>query len=269
MRHTLANPADYSADNDLGADYYRLLFNYLRISPSYALICHTASHRITPRTPLSSRRTIQTYRKYGDVYQSTFCQWSGPAQKTSGNRTLNEQPLLLSAGQTIRCPDGYDGFLIPRHLGMQEKLRLARLLIEALPATDKPLAGQSIRLKTLWKALAVVYERAKHPNIELWRIGLLAQLVERFTDKLDPWCEKKSAKDAQMRRHLTLMTVRAIFLALVIAENAAQGFFPTRTPVSGEQLEFPFAQQRLHALLSAQGDAEYRVILAHATARVR
>jgi hypothetical protein len=114
-----------------------------------------------------------------------------------------------------------------------------------------------------------VYERAKHPNIELWRIGLLAQLVERFTDKLDPWCEKKSAKDAQMRRHLTLMTVRAIFLALVIAENAAQGFFPTRTPVSGEQLEFPFAQQRLHALLSAQGDAEYRVILAHATARVR
>jgi hypothetical protein len=65
------------------------------------------------------------------------------------------------------------------------------------------------------------------------------------------------------------MVVRALFLALLVSENAAQGVFPDQTPVIGEQLKFPFAEQQLHTLLSAHGDVEYLTVLEHAANRLK
>jgi hypothetical protein len=263
------NCCTFPAHQGLKADYARLLFNFLRISPSYALICQSSGQKITRATPARSKQVIQAYRKYGNVYALAFDQWAGPDPLVSGKTTAPVQALIVYPGQTIHCPDDQEGILFPKDLSKAEKRRVANRLIKSLPAAAIDGQEPNIRPKTLWKALATVYERAKHPEAELWRIGLLANLVERFTGRLDPWCKKKLAKDAEMRRHLTLMVVRAIFLALLVSENAAQGFFPGRAPIFGEQMEFPFAEHRLYGLLSSQGDTEYLAILDRAGSPIK
>lgn len=255
---------DFSRANQaLGDDYERLLFNYLRISPSYALICESNGQKITRSTPEFSRRIIHTFQKFGDVYSLHFVDWLGSHRAVSQKTTAPNQALLITPGQTVTCPPGYQGVLFPTVSTAVERAKICSQLQKRPMPSKSYLSDPIIRSKTLWKALAAVYERAKHPEIELWRVALLANVVDRLKGKLDPWGGKKAAKDAELRRHLTLMVVRALFLALIVSENAAQGFFPTRAEVPGEQLEFPFAQLKLHGLLSSQGDAEYLAIIEH------
>ena len=247
-------------------DLPRLLFNYLRISPSYALVCSSSSRRLTRGTPEASRRVIETFRKYGDVYCKSFDAWRGPHLAVSGNTTLPDQGLVGQTDYRKALGDTFITLSIPRNLPLKQQLSECERLLRRSKASVEQISRVKIRSKTLWKALAAVYERAKHPDVELWRVGLLANCVERFNGQLDAWATKKLAQHAEMRRHLTLIVVRALFLALLVAENAAHGAFPERSAFSGPQLEFPFAELELHNRLMALGDEEYQEICKHTAA---
>jgi hypothetical protein len=124
-------------------------------------------------------------------------------------------------------------------------------------------AHQRVRLreKTLLQALCVVYARAKYPRVELWRIGALTNVVERYRDQINPWGSKKLASQAHMRRHLTLIVVRKLLFALLVAENAAAGHFPIAQREPWHQLEFPFMENQLYKLLSASGEEEQNFLV--------
>jgi hypothetical protein len=241
-------------------ELHRLLFNYLRISPSYGLICANGARRVTRITPEASRKVIKTFKQYGDVFGLNFDAWAGPALAASGYTTLPAQGLIRHVKPQTVDQGEYLTLHVPKNLPIRTQLIECERLLRLNAAPLQPKLEAVIRHKTLWKALATVYERAKHPDIELWRVGLLANCVERFNGKLDAWAAKKQAQHSEMRRHLTLIVVRFLVLALLVAENAAMGAFPVKLPLDSAQIEFPFAELELHNRLMASGDAEYREI---------
>lgn len=238
----------------------RLFFNYLRISPSYGLICARGPAKIARKTPESSRRVIETYRKYGNVFSQDFDAWAGSALAASGYTTPPHQGLVRREGVHPLDHGQYLTLHVLKNLPLKAQLSECERILRLYAAPPQPRIAPAIRQKTLWKALATVYERARHPDTELWRVGLLANCVERFNGRLDAWTIKKQAQHAEIRRHLTLIVLRFLVLALLVAENAAMGAFPIKLPLDNAQMEFPFAELELHNRLMASGDTEYREI---------
>jgi hypothetical protein len=239
----------------------RLFFNFLRISPSYALVDDTrAAKRLTPKTPARTRQLIEVFRLLGEVHTKCFTDWAGPALLLSGNKTSNDQTLLLSHTKPLVIDANCMVFSVPRTLERAQQMAQFRALLDAHdPKPAKRTTG--LRPQTLWKALACVYAKARHPDKELWRIGMLANTVERFKGKISPDGPRSLASQADQRRHLTLMVARLIITALLVAENAAIGVFPSMEKDMGPQAEFPFAAHQLHNHLSATGDEEYNLVM--------
>ena len=235
----------------------RLFFNYLRISPSYALASSdTAPKRITRATPEHSKKVIRTVRNMGDVYTQSFDAWLGARPKLSGNTTPRVQALILSKNNQVAAPADCIVVSVPKQISIQAQItQFSQLMLELSPSLPAP-QRVGFRDKTLLQALCVVYTRAQYPSAELWRIGALTNVVERYRDQINPWGSKKLASQAHMRRHLTLIVIRKLLFALLVAENAAAGHFPLAKRESWHQLEFPFMENQLYKLLSASGDEE-------------
>ena len=88
------------------------------------------------------------------------------------------------------------------------------------------------RVKTMWRALAVVYARARHPNRELWRIGAETAVIERAMGRVDPQEPKRLSAHAVLRRDLTQAVLRFAQVAILLSESAALGCFPnTEAPL--------------------------------------
>lgn len=239
----------------------RLFFNFLRISPSYALVDETrAAKRLTSKTPPQTRQLIEMFRLLGDVHTKSFSQWTGPALLVSGNKTAKAQTLLVAPTKPVVIDSDCMLFAVPRTLERAQQIAQVHALLEV--HNPKPIVHRAgIRPHTLWKALACVYAKAKHPDKELWRIGALANAVERFKGHISPDGPRSLANQAAQRRHLTLIVARLILTALLISENAAIGTFPSMAREAGVQTAFPFEEHKLDAWLSASGDQEYNYVM--------
>lgn len=245
-------------------EQHRLFFNFLRISPSYGLMDEAqAAKRLTSKVPARTRQLIEVFRLLGEVHRTSFCQWAGPALLVSGNKTPNQQTLLLTHTKPLLIAADCMIFSVPRNMERAQQMTQIHLLLKT--HDPKPEKKQpDMRARTLWKALACVYAKARYPELELWRIGVLANTVERFKGKLSANEPRALASQAHQRRHLTLMVMRLLVLALVVSENAAIGVFPNQEKDMGVQTEFAFAAHELDRLLSASGDEEYRLVMASA-----
>jgi hypothetical protein len=259
-RPQLAHQLEQAAP-ELTADSYRLFFNFLRISPSYALVSNQQGQiKVTRKTPTRTRQLLAVFDSLGNVHTTDFDNWQGPSLITSGIRTPRVRVLKSSAADQVVLSRDCVLMAVPRSLSRARQLAECKALLDK---NDVKAATptQDTRIRTLWKALACVYARAKNPDLELWRIGLLANAVTRFRGVMSPEETRKLAAHAEMRRHLTLMVIRLMFTALVISENAALGRFPDKTSQSATQMAFPFEAHQLDRLLSASGDFEYNYIM--------
>ena len=259
-RPPLAQQLEQAAP-ELTADSYRLFFNFLRISPSYALASRQGGQiKVTRKTPDRTRQLVAVFNVLGNVHTTDFDSWQGPALITSGIRTPRVRVLTSSTADRVVLSRDCVLMAVPRSLSRARQLAECKALLDK---NDVKAATptQDTRIKTLWKALACVYARAKNPDLELWRVGLLANAVTRFKGVMNPEETRKLAAHAEMRRHLTLMVIRLLFTALVVSENAALGRFPDKSVQSASQLAFPFEAHQLDRLLSASGDLEYNYIM--------
>ena len=239
----------------------RLFFNFLRISPSYGLMDGArAAKRLTSKVHARTRRIIEVFRLLGDVHRIGFDQWAGPSLLVSRNKTANQQTLLINHTKLFVIDADCMVFSVPRNMERAQQMAQFHSLLKA--HDPKPVKKYpSMRAKTLWKALACVYAKARHPDLELWRIGLLANAVESLKGKITPHEPRKLASHAVQRRHLTLIVARLILTALLVSENAAIGTFPSQEIDIGVQTEFAFAAHQLDELLSASGDEEYNLVM--------
>jgi len=256
MVRSLSHPARTPALSADAVDLRRLFFNYLRISPSYRLAAEATATRIKPRMPEHSKAVLRCYNRFGDVWQRDFETWADPTVFPSGNPTRHLQALPPDTPYVPTANRNVTLVVVPNELPRARKLEEFRDIIAA-GSTSQHLA---VRPKTLWKNLAAVHTRARYPDAELWRVGVLAGSVERYSGRIDPWCPRRLARDAAERRHLTLIVIRLLKHALTLAENAAVGMFPNPDPQPWQQLTFEFEGHRLDALLNAAAGDEHLII---------
>jgi hypothetical protein len=76
----------------------------------------------------------------------------------------------------------------------------------------------------------VLWVRSAMPDKELWRIGVRARVSATYSPELDADAKPKAGEATYDRMMLSIMTSRAYQRAVLIAENAARGKFPTYTP---------------------------------------
>ena len=242
----------------------RLLYNYLRISPWYALAARQIEIKVRRLMPEHTRAIVHCYRRYGDVYAQTFEHWVGPARKLSGKPTSQPQALIVEASNVSQVAQGYKLIAIKEGSPLPEVLReLTELLKRCGSFRDRPPAITGLRAKTMWRALAVVYARARDPAAELWRIGARVGVIDRFAGRIDPEESKKSQATAQIRRELTQTVIRFLQLALLLSQSAALGTFPdTKSPLieRSQQMVFAFENRELDRALSACA-AEYDFVV--------
>ena len=107
-----------------------------------------------------------------------------------------------------------------------------------------PLEVNKMRYRRLLAGLRLVYMQAARPDEALWRVATRAKISINH-GKLDPNAEKRDAKSADSRRLLTIMASRLMRDTLIIAENAAQGRFPTTDPSSVKSFDFEALQKMI------------------------
>ena len=83
------------------------------------------------------------------------------------------------------------------------------------------------QLAKLPKGLRLLFMKALYPELELWRLGLMARVTEhKQYKKLDPTLLKHTNESKDLSENLATMTSHQLNEALIIMENAARGRFP-------------------------------------------
>jgi hypothetical protein len=238
----------------------RLFFNFLRISPSYtAATQYVRPKRLPKKMSLENRQVLDSYAKYGCVLSCSFEDWISNNQSFP----LCTKPPII---EVIRGKDRLfvcDDDILLKLCGNQEPPSISQVvnaLSQIWPNTQiKQIHSQVLKgakLKNMWKDLLLIYIMALNPDLELWRVGSMAMLVDRFIGRLDPLAARQKSGDDHMRRHMTLMVMRHKDSALQISEQAALGGFPGPQLGKSFQTRFDFEDENFASRLFSLGSQE-------------
>ena len=234
----------------------RLLFNFLKLSPSYSAACqHMKMVGSAPRLNARSKLVLRCAQTYGDVNRCTFSDWVAKARRRGAQQRDHMEirtPLQLerlSAKDLLVC--------FPEGLNRATDQELLTFIKSHVPK------GQGSRTKltpvaekNLWKHIYLSYLMFSNPEVELWRIGAEAMLVDRLVGKIDPAGRRMNAAQDHERRHLTLTVIRHHGWAFHTAEQAAVDDFPCKVKPTSVQGSFDFTSSARSHELFAQGPEE-------------
>ena len=251
----------FAQQQDCYQEMARLFFNFLRISPSYtAASQYKRPNRLPKKMSSENRQVLDTYAKYGCVLSCTFDDWITEHQSLE----LCVKPPII---EVLRGKDRLficDDDILLKLCGNQEPPSISQLinaLSEIWPNTKiKQIHSQVLkgtRLKNMWKDLLLIYTMALNPDLELWRVGSMAMLVDRFIGRLDPLAARQKSGDDHMRRHMTLMVMRHKEFALSVSERAALEQFPSRQLTKDAQSRFNFEDESFSKRLFELGNHEF------------
>ncbi len=225
--------------NHLPTIEHHLFFQYLLISPSYyqaSLIRKGAKNAAGKSAlPKDMERVLGVYDLVGDIYLTPFEVWwestgcnlfySGEASKTltlSLDLTNTKQAILEQVEKRL------DEAYARRAKGSAPKLSLL---------------NNKVRAFSLFEKVRIVDEKASsfedgNERLENWKIAIIANLETKWRKGLT-LTSKRTAKNQQAREYLGMLVSKNIAEALVVAENAARGQFPSKELVTS-RLEFDF-----------------------------
>lgn len=244
-------------------------FQYLRYSPSYLLARKTRTSGLTAKEkkslPKDFAKVLSTYDLLGDVHNTVFRLWwqkngydvfgvpyaqpnvQGVAiidsaikpKKTDLNvfsEHLNTMYAQPQAGKSLVLS-------IPLNQSSKTSLSEIKALLEAnkppqdlVPKKIKPklsLQGQRFNSNALMKGLGLLMFKAAFPEMENWRLGVVAKLSDSYSPALDRKAKRqtKDVIEAGDRILMGKITYRSLDKYQKIAENAARGKFPCSDPV--------------------------------------
>ena len=243
-------------------DLKRLLFNFLRISPSYwSVSTHPKKLRLHKHMLSEQRNAVLCFRRYGDVFKQSYQGWSDKHPKLFGSH-VGEAVALYSSDEAITMKEGDFLLHVPHAAPLPTDAQWADILeqLRRQRKADSMFERLRVRISSLWKILNLVYTRALHPDIDQWRVGALAQLVKDFAGKLDPWAARSKRGDEPMRRHMNIMVKRWLDRGAVIAENAARDLFPNDQGSVTKQIQFDFEDSSYINRLFSLGDEEMNFV---------
>jgi len=273
-----------------------MFFEYLRISPSYALALGCSSiedfvERLGDRD--RAERVWKVKQDMGDVFAYLYRDWfierglelfgvhsEKPTVSAVSRLSPQESDVeITDAGQqklheyiqTRYQKQGRpDSALVVVPLGQsrtatvrQLKKLLATIEKEhppAVPDTQYPMEINKMRFNRLLAGLRLVYHRAARPERGgLWRAAARAKISQTYR-AIDPNAQKKDAKSAEGRRLLSIMASRLYHDTQIIAENAAMGKFPSLDPISQAQAGVKELQEKLHAMIKWEKQKKAEVL---------
>lgn len=261
---------------------YQLMFEFLRISPSYELARKARTKKLTAEDrrslPSDFDQVLKTYDLFGDVNCVLFRSWwlrrglkvfGNPYAKPKvhavsllgANADISLSQLDADLGMNLRDQRRDEGLnasllvALPLSLKTSEVLKQVKKLLDANrdqvgTSTHQPkikLSGKRLHANAIFKGLRLLWFKAAKPKWELWRLGAKAQFSESYSSVLKPDAPKKIVMplDVDDRRAMTKITFRALNKFLLMAENAARGKFPSSDPVEMSEFDFPKIAQRL------------------------
>lgn len=240
--------------------YVKLMLEYLRLSPSYELARKARMGKLTAaekkHLPADFDLVLKTYDEYGDISTIQFADWwvqTGmglygsdyikPQVRQIGRIEKDEEyeigfnKALEQYFKTFRKHEGNGpGLILAVPLGMTKKVILKEVSnminkagVVVPPKAQKAkrsLTAKRLRSAPLIIGLHLLWAKAQHPDWANWRLGVRAKVSPTNTVGLDINAVKTTAKTADQRINLTVLTSRALKKAQLISENAARGRFP-------------------------------------------
>jgi hypothetical protein len=221
---------------------------------------------------------LATYDQFGDISTQSFDDWwqargiyiygtpfSKPLVKQIARIEKDEEfePMFNKVYEhyltKTRATEGSPISLVlgvPLGMPKADLLRQISKLIDSskVPLLSKSkrasraLAAKRLRSEPLFIQLRILMAKAQYPDMQLWKIGLWARVSAKHAKTLDLKESKKKFEDADSKEHLAILTSRAFKNAKQVAENAAQGSFPSSKPVRLPNYDFEdiYARLRLH-----------------------
>lgn len=257
-------------------------FQYLRYSPSYLLARKARTLGLTAKEkkslPKDFSKVLSTYDLLGDVHNTVFRLWwqkngydvfgvpyaqpnvrgvaiidSAIKPKKTDLNLFSEHLNALHAQ-----PQANKSLVlsIPLNLSTKTSLSQIKALLEAnkpaqeqVPKKIKPklsLQGQRFNSNALMKGLGLLMFKAAFPEMENWRLGVVAKLSDSYSPALDHMAPRaaKDAIEAGDRILMGKIAYRSLDKYQKIAENAARGQFPCSDPVDMP----PFDWKQLNTL---------------------
>jgi hypothetical protein len=282
---------------------YELLFEFLRLSPSYELARKEAEDGLPKgeQLPPDFNEVRRTYALLGNVQTALFRDWwLQRGLRAFGNPSMKPRVhsiCLLAGGQDVRIGDvtppmeqyvsetrrdeGLGPALLialPLNARRAEVLKqVTRLLDEHAKqrtSTDRPvltLQGQRLRAKVLFNGIRLLWFKAAKPRWELWRLGAKARLSPTYSKVLDPAAPRRVTDVQQMidREMMSKITHRALVKFQAIAENAARGKFPSDEPVAQVPFDFPKLARIIQCKNTWEATEKARLLRAFEARRVR
>jgi hypothetical protein len=262
---------------------YQLMFEFLRLSPSYELARKARVKGLNSleqsKVPSDFDQVLATFDLIGDVNCIIFRQWwLDRGLKVFGNPytkpKLHEIAVLENGQETDvqviarkvkqqlveqRQAEGLSAALIvslPLGLKRSELLRKVRDLVDQYKEKDMGMAeqpkiklmGKRFHSNAMFKGLRLMWLKAAKPKWELWRLGAKSELSPSYSKELDPNAARRTHNAIEMDDRITMgkITFRALSRFELIAENAARGRFPCDEPIEKAPYDYAAIAKRLH-----------------------
>ena len=273
---------------------FQMFFEYLRISPSYALAVKINKKELAIRLDDAARAELvwKTRMDIGDVFEILYREWwLENGLNLFGIHTkkpkieliqrlsplLEDDLLLTQSGKEIKnyMKGDYleqgrpDSILLSIPLGQKRTATIRELkkLLSAIeneatpfvPSTLYQIQNNKMQYRRLLAGLKLIYMRAANPKEALWQVAARAK-ISYSHGRIDPNAPKKDLQNAQGRRMLTIMASRLIHDTLIIAENAATGIFPSLELIDTHLFDAESLQKSLHKTIKWERDRKAELL---------
>ena len=239
---------------------YEALGDYLKLSPSYKLVCEWArkgSKAIPPNAPKDWKQIVKTYEDFGDVWRIPESRWwdsRGKALfgiKAAKAQTFaighSDHAALINSKSATQSQKTWQDMgkpeclvlAIPTNQTKQMALKQisaivrANTFVDSKPKLVKPkyeLISSKLREPTI--KLGTIALKMYQNDYPLWMIGNQLALSPAHHIELDdegnPNANELNLAEKKIR--LQILASKLVAKAELIAENAARGLYPTDAP---------------------------------------
>lgn len=254
---------------------YELMFEYLRLSPSYALAHKQVTAGLNKdeqaSLPSDFNEVLKTYELLGDVQSILFRQWwirrgikvfgnpySHPkvheVAELESDTDVKLSQLSNNLTQFLNETRRDEGLVNSLLLSIPLGRRKAEVLKQVSDILDKyaerssetsqqpqlKLMGKRLRAKVLFNGLRLLWFKAAKPEWAHWRLGAKARISATYSKELDASTERKDYTENSKVDRILLgkITYRALRKYTRIAENAARSKFPCEDAIDEMPIDY-------------------------------
>ena len=239
---------------------YEALVDYLKLSPSYKLVCEWArkgSKAIPKSAPKDWKQIVKTYEDFGDVWRIPESRWwESRGKALFGIKAAKAQTFAIGYSDSVHLINGEEAaqsqktwqdmanpeclvLAIPTNQTKQMALKQISTIIRSntfvssKPKLIKPkyeLVRSKLREPTI--KLGTIALKMYQNGYPLWLIGNQLVLSPAHHIELDdegnPNANELNLAEKKVR--LQILTSKLVAKAELISENAARGLYPTDAP---------------------------------------